>query len=458
MIYIKIAFRNLWKNKKRTLLIGLTLVISCTFLLMSYAIGNGIGRQILERYRGFQSGDVTAVWDSVKEIDVSDPSRLYFSEYDLKKDTENRAAIGRMDEFLARNQAQLAGVYKTVSGNGMLDTGKYASYSIIYGLAPDELAYLQREKLFELVAGDVPFGYEYGVCLSDEMAHKYGVRLGDWVILDSDTAQGYVNTLDYQVVGFYKSSSEYDSIYVYMARENALELFDQSPEYFKVTRIYLKNPAHAEEFTRRLDAYLTEKSSVLRAESISYNSQFFSTIAGFQKQLFSFFVVFILFIIAIGIRSAVRMSLFERMREFGTLRAMGFNRRQNFLIVFYEIFLLSLMALAIAFVLNLVLVLLLSRTGIHIGKGAIAYALGGESIYPVFVFGDMVQPLVIITLFSLFAPLKPGLRLCYQRITDLLAQDQKPISALGCMLRNAFSKKRSGKSHPSISLPEVTGK
>lgn len=510
MVYLKIALRNLLKNKKRTILIGLTLIISCTFLLMSYAIGNGIGKQIMQKFRTAQSGDIAVVWQKVKDLDVSDPSRLFYSEYDIKQDKENKAAIQRLNTFLKAHAEDIEVCFQPASGSGMLDTGRYASYSIIQGVTPEELAYLQKNRQFELVAGDTPFDYEYGICVSEDMASKYGVRLGDWVILDSDTARGFVNTLDYQVVGFYKSSSDYDSVYVYMPRENALELLDQDPEYFKVTRIYLKKPAKADEFAKKLDNYLTNQtnpanepttqnesennqlnpgtnstgldsnsvnlthnstghdsnsvnqapnstgldsnpinqtsnttsSGILRAESINFSAKFFSTIADFQKNIFSSFVIFILFIIAIGIRSAVGMNLFERMREFGTLRAIGFNRKQSFYIIFLEIFLLALTALATALMVTLALVLILRHTGIHIGKGAIAYALGGENIYPVFVLRDTLMPLLVITLFSLFAPLKPGLRLCQQKITDLLAQDQKPLSAILSIYKSTIQNRK----------------
>jgi hypothetical protein len=65
-VFIKIAVGNILKNKKRTLLIGLTLVISCILLLLSFSIGNGIRRQVLDKYRYSQSGDVSVVWSNVR--------------------------------------------------------------------------------------------------------------------------------------------------------------------------------------------------------------------------------------------------------------------------------------------------------------------------------------------------------------------------------------------------------
>lgn len=434
-IYFKIAIRNILKNKKRTALIGLTLVISCLLLLFSFSVGNGIQSQILGKYRDFQSGDVSVVWENVKKIDNSDPSRLFFSAFDFKRDKENRQAIGRLDEFIKTNDSRISKVFKSVSGYGTMDTGRFAAYSIVFGLSKEEAGYLQEKRILQLVEGGLPFLQDYGICISEAAAEKYKISVGDWVTVDSSTSSGYVNTMEYRVTGLYKSSSDFDSIYIYMNRDDALELFDQDPVYFQNARIYLKEPRDAGKFASELDAFLLAVSPVLRAESMEYSAEFYSMIAGFLKKLFTFFVVFILFIIAIGIRSMVRMNLFERMKEFGTLRAIGFNRSQSFLIIFLEILLMSLFFFGIAFAANLLLVLLLDRNGIYIGKGAVAYAMGGESIRPVFVFADTFTALAIMAGFSLFAPLKPGLRLCFQKITDMLAQNQKPISAIGSTIR-----------------------
>ena len=46
--------------------------------------------------------------------------------------------------------------------------------------------------------------------------------------------------------------------------------------------------------------------------------------------MFNVFIFFLLGMIAIGLRATVRMNLFEHMREFSTLRAVGYSRFQCF--------------------------------------------------------------------------------------------------------------------------------
>lgn len=442
VVLLKIAFRNILKNKKRALHIGLTLALSSTLLLFSFSIGNGIERQVIDKYRDFQSGDVTVLWSNVKKIDPSDPSRLFFSAFDMKNDNINREAIKRLDEFLGQNAGEIAYSFKSVRGNGTLDTGSYAAFSMIFGLSQDEMGYLTDKRVFQLVDGVSPYSGEYGISISDDAAKKYDISLGDWVTLDCTTARSFINTQEYRVTGFYRSSSDYDSIYIYMNRDDALELLDQDPEYFQAARLFLRNPADSVGFAERLDRRLTGAADVLRAEPMETSAGFYTMIAGFLKSLFTAFVMFIMLIIAVGIRSVVRMDLFERLKEFGTLRAMGFNRLQNLLIIFFEILMLSLVCFSTAFAANLGLVALLEKPGIYVGRGAVAYALGGEAIHPLFIPKDTLPAMMILLFFSIFAPLKPGLRLCRQQITDLLAQNQRPMSAITDMLRSAIGARR----------------
>lgn len=443
-VFFRIAWRNVLENRRKTMLIGITLFMSCVLLLFSFTLGNGIGEQILGQYRNFLAGDVSAVWENVKEYDVSDPSRIHFSEFDMKKDSENKKAMACLDAFLEARKDEVEDVYKMLKGNGTLDTGSYASYSIIVGLDQKEADFLVNRRIIRMLQGELPFRGEYGICISDITAQENGIRLGDWVTLDSKTPSGYVNTLEYQVVGFYESHSDFDSIYIYMTDRDFIELFDQPEGYFHSARIYLKDPGTADSFAEELDKALLETGSVLRAESINYSGDFYLMIAGFMKTLFTFFVIFILFIIAVGIRSVVRMNLFERIKEFGTLRAIGFNRIQNFTIIFLEILILAMMFFLLAIGFTIILVHFFGRTGIPIGKGAIAYILGGEKIYPKFIASDILPGLLIMACFSLFAPVKPALNLLYQSITNLLSQNQKPVSAIRCILRSLFLKRKTG--------------
>jgi ABC-type lipoprotein release transport system permease subunit len=443
-MWIVIAFRNMGKNKRRSMLIGAAICVSTVLLLMASAIGNGSGIQIMRHYKDFWSGDIVAAWKEVKQYSTSDPSRLYYSGFHMKEDKANREALQRLAGFLDARRDRIAMVLHSIKSPGTLDTGAFTAWIAVAGLEPEEYELLDRGRYLVLDEGESPFSREYGVCISRKIADDYGISIGDWPTIDVTTKDGYTNTFDYEVTGIYRNGSEFDGIYVYMSRENALALLDWDPSFSSTIRVFLKDPSESQEFADSLDAYLLESSDVLRAESFGYASHFYSLISVFVKSIFAFFVFFLLFVIALGIRSTVRMNLFERQAEFGTLRAIGFGRASAFAIVFFEIFMLGIAAGGAALALSGVLAIVFGLTGIPTGPGPLASVIGGEFIFPVLYPVDVAVAFFAIAVFSLFASLKPGLRLCYQKITDLLNQDQKALFAVVEFLKRITARHTKG--------------
>jgi putative ABC transport system permease protein len=207
-------------------------------------------------------------------------------------------------------------------------------------------------------------------------------------------------------------------------------------------RIYLKDPDTQGTFTRELNAALGRETKVLQALEGPEASSFFTRQAEFFKNIFTFFVIFLITIIGFGIRATVRMNLFERMSEFGTLRAIGYNRIQILFIIFCEIFLLALFALLCALVSSTVIVLIAGRTGIHVGSEAASYLFGGDYLYPIFKLKDVLFAFAVILVLSLMAPFKPAMKLSWQKISDILLkrQDRSPLTIM--MIRVFISRRK----------------
>ena len=441
---LRIALRNVLADRRRTGLIALSLFVSCFLLLVADGIGNGAGAQLLSRHRAVQSGDVVAYWRNVREeVDPSDPGRLLFSEFDGKKEAANRRAMAALEEFLRRSAGEIDAVYRPVRAFGTLDTGELAAYCMIYGASPAELSHLRRAKALELVDGSSLSEVELGAYISEETAEKNGIWVGDYVALDCATPFGLVNTMDFEVAGVYRNGAPWDNVTVYVAEGDARRLMEWDPAFFASARIYLKHPSGREEFARRLDDALTAAGGELRAEPSDVSTAFWVSFTSFMKSLFTFFVVFLLAVIAVGVRSTIRMNLFQRIQEFGTLRAVGFSKPQCLLIVFSEVFLVSVFTLATASAAAAALILVLGRTGIFVGAGPASYILGGQYVYPALRFTDLATAFAVVSAFALVAPLGPGLKLMRQTITDMLAKNQRRVSVLGFALGRLFARRKS---------------
>jgi putative ABC transport system permease protein len=311
----------------------------------------------------------------------------------------------------------------------------------VYGLSADEWQFLEPRKTVTLEQGAFQATPDSSVIVSRLIADAGHLGVGDWITLEVTTAYGVKNSLDYRISGIYRNGVPWNNDYIYMSAPDARLLYDFDPEDFDSMRIYLKDPNTRGAFTRDLNAAIGPARGVLQALEGPEGSSFFIRQADFFKNIFTFFVIFLIAIIGFGIRATVRMNLFERMSEFGTLRAIGYNRTRIFFIIFCEIFLLALFALTCAFISATALLLPIVRTGIHIRSESASYLFGGEYLYPIFKLKDVLLALAIILVLSLMAPFKPAMKLSWQKISDILLkrQDQSPLAIM--WLRNLISRR-----------------
>ncbi len=445
---VQIAFRNVIKNRKRSLFIGTAIFISCLILLISDAFGNGTAAAITNEYYYQQAGDVVLLWQKALEIPKDSPSRIYLSQFEAEKATENKRALAGASEFLRRHEPEIKNAFAVVRRSATVAMAEDNIDVNVYGLGRDEWLFLEPKKTVTLEEGAFEAAPDSSVAVSRLIADAGNLKVGDWITLEVTTAYGVKNSLDYRISGIYKNGVPWNNDYIYMSAADARLLYDFDPEDFDSMRIYLDDPAARGAFARDLNASPGLESRVLQALEGPEASSFFTRQAEFFKTIFTFFVIFLIAIIGFGIRATVRMNLFERMGEFGTLRAMGCNRIQIFFIISCEIFLLALFALLCAAAISTVILLLVSRTGIHVGSGAASYLFGGEYLYPLFKLKDALLALGIILILSLMAPFKPAMKLSWQKISDVLRkrQERSPLTIM--LLRNISRRMRSPAKDP----------
>lgn len=437
----KIAFRHMLLHRRRSVLTGLAVFIPSFLLFFSGSAMNGIERQVLKKYVNLQTGEIAVIWENLKKVSNADPARFInvtqTNSFDATKDRQNRLAMARLRGYLDGHREEIGAFFPTIRRNAQLVSPRdLDSLFLVYALTPESSAFLLETRTLEMVEGSLLAATDRTVCLSQEKAEQHNLRLGDCLTIEATTPYGAKNSLDFIVGGIYANGAAYDNWYGFVAEREARELLDYDPGYFDLARIHLKNGADARRFARALDRHLLIGNRTLRAESFDEASVTYMNSARSMRSIFILFMVFLLIVIAIGLRSTVRLGLFQRMREFGTLRAVGYGKGQSFTLIFLEFFFLALIALAGAFILTGILVAIIGRTGVHIGSGPQTYFFGGESFYPEIRIGDLVNGFLVILLFSLVSTVNPGLKLSCQKIPDLLAKKPRPVSLWRLMARS----------------------
>jgi ABC-type antimicrobial peptide transport system permease subunit len=139
---------------------------------------------------------------------------------------------------------------------------------------------------------------------------------------------------------------------------------------------------------------------------------------------FFYIIVLILFVvISVGILNTVMMSVFERVREFGVMMALGTKPRQVVRLVVRESAVLALFGAALGALLGSASTIFFARTGIDLsGYAAGASALGITTtvIHPVLTSRNLIWSDLSVVVVVLLVALYPAIK----------AASLKPVEAI----------------------------
>lgn len=427
-VVIKIALRNILKNKRRNILLLLIIGLSSMVLFITSSLMNGVYEQALRGYVNLQSGHVAVEWESTRDKGSKSAGKfLIDSTLDKNKMDENKEAIHILNKFIEKHKNEIQYTFYEIRRNGTLtyydEKGNSGANSIIlYSVNEENVKYLFDTKTLSMREGVMPKKGEYTIAISADNSDKYNIHVGDTVKIEISTYKDTMETRKMVVSGIYNNGAGYDNLYGFISEDCAHEFMMYPDEIFDVCRIYLENMNDDEKIANKLNQKLQSRSDVLLAETYDKASTFYTSISTNLKFFFVIFDVVLLILIAIGMQSTLKLNLYQRMKEFGTLRAIGYSKWKCFSIVFFEVFVMGFMAWFIALLLSACIIIVINIKGIYVGSGAISYTLGGEYVHGIMKTRDIAFYFLIIMSFSYISVFIPAYKICYQTITDTLAK------------------------------------
>jgi len=309
MMHLKLAFRNLLRNKRRTTL-TLASIVSGVISLMVYAgfihyslwglrestIHSGLGHiQIVKNEHYFTSG-------------AFDPFG-----FSLDRATEITQQIRALPQV--RYVVPQSTFGSTI---GFKDkTGLVMVQAVPVNTPKDLLRFRRVIQGKDLSQSNTP-----EMVLGVGVAKRLGVTIGDQVTLLTATKGGGVNAMDVAVVGISKSGiREMDNIYGYIDWELASHfLFLDGPSVL----IGVLDQTEATNATlRQINAGLKQKGWVATARPWHQLADYYTQAAGFFYALMVVIKAIVVLVSVFAIINTVTMSVFERVREIGMLRIMG---------------------------------------------------------------------------------------------------------------------------------------
>lgn len=311
-------------------------------------------------------------------------------------------------------QSEVSDVMGRLEFSGLLNNG-HTDLSIIgEGIEPDREArlgsYIQITSGRQLADND-----RYGILLGEGVAHALRLAPGDRAALAVSTPEGAANVLDFDVVGVFRTfSKDYDARAVRIALPAAQELL--AIRGVNTLVVALKETNDTERVTEALRRELANAGVEIKTWK-ELDDFYDKTVQLYERQ-FGVLQFIILAMVLLSVANTVNMAVFERVGEFGTMRALGNRGVDVFLLVIAESLTLGFLGAAIGVVIGVSLALAISAVGIPMPPPPNANL--GYLAYIRIVPGIVALAFAVGALATLLAALVPAIRVARTPVASAL--------------------------------------
>ena len=390
---IKLAYRNIFRQRRRSLLTGLSMCGGYMLFVFSTSLLEGSWNNILNI---FLLDHVSHI--QIHKDDYADKPRIY-------KTINERAPL---EDTLA-GEKDVVSFAPRIYSSSLAYAGDKTYPARVIGIDPvmeptvSRIADKVSEGQFFSAAPDSD-GY-YSTMIGRGLASSLDIGIGDELVLISQGADGSIANDIYLVSAIIGNRTSFDRMAVYLPLGTAqqfLALGDNVHEY----GVLVKDLPDNEQVATRLQQMLP---SVTVSPWQVVERTFYVTMQS-DKQGNHFMMGIIVFIVFIGVLNTVLMSVLERTREFGVLRAIGCRPGKLVILVLLETLMLAAMSMAVGAGLILPVVIWVTEVGFLIPEpvdmGGIEFQhMKGELTAYVF-----LMPMAFIFATAAVISLFPGIR------------------------------------------------
>ncbi len=389
---ITIAWRNLWRNKRRSLIVLSSVAVGVVAILLNDGLSIGMIRQMFENQIG------------------SNVSYMQIHRRGFHKNPLIQNAITHPDSVatILRQTPQVLRFSRRVVSFGLLSSARNSSGVMISGIEPDAESRV-TSIAGSLVEGHYLTGSPHEIVIGAKLAEKLGVSLGDKVVAMASTTSGSVGAEMFRIVGLYRTvSSEFDKAFIYIslpAAQHMLAMGSAVSEFATITT----NRDSIESVKAAVAARLGSSYEVL-----SYADLLPLMISQMQIYEQSMYIVYVIIGLAMifGIINTMLMSVFERIHEFGVLMAIGMKNRRLVGMILTEALLLGLCGAVLGLIIGLGIVIPLSHSGLDLSmfSESLTSFGTGSIIYPIVRSDAILQALFLIPMIAVLGALYPAFK------------------------------------------------
>lgn len=343
----KLALRNVFRQRVRTMVTLVTIAFGVSGLVLSGGFVQDVFIQLGEAIIQSETGHVQVFREGFREKGSRQPERYLMA--DPGAEAARIAALPEVNQVSSR-----------LSFSGLLNNGRRDLAIIGEGVEPGKEARLGT--FLRVIAGRPLLDTDtFGVTVGQGVAQALGLGVGDQVTLVANTVDGGLNTLDVEIVGIFQSfSRDFDARAIRTPIVAAQELMATPGANLLVVSLHRTNDTDAA--LAAIQALLP--AGQLEAQSWKQLSDFYEKTLLLYERQFGVLQLIVLIMVVLAVANTINMSAFERLGEFGTMRALGNTRGQIFRLILIENALLGVIGATLGISVGMLLAVIISAIGI----------------------------------------------------------------------------------------------
>ena len=387
---IEVSWRNLWRNPTRTnvTIVAVALCISILIIFQSMIIGL-IDKAV------FTTTNLV-----VGEVQIHAESYLDDrSLYKYLKNTKKIKSIAKKNNI---------GLVERSYGYGLISSGTKSAGTQFWGVEPElELKYFDFAKHIDQ-GGFLNNSSSNKIVLGNKLALSLAAEVGSELVVFVQGADGSLGNELFYVSGILKNVADnIDRSAAIILKDDFNILFSADNMIHEIA-LNSKGNFTAEEIQNLISAEIKNVEIDTWKQLMPTISLMTEKMSVFMRVLFSS-----IFTIAagLGVMNTMIMSTYDRMREFGIIRAIGGTPFRIIKQVSLEAIILTFIASIIGTILGLSVALYFQKFGFDVsGKGNLSF--GGVVMDPIWKgsvsVGIVILPLILMFLVSVFSSLYPA--------------------------------------------------
>lgn len=303
-----LALRNIFRNKRRTAITFMAIISGMTGLIVFGGFIEFAFLGLRESTIRTELGHIQIYKKGYSEKGVADPAKYLIDDVEAVK-----KAISVMPDMSI--------VTSRLTFSGLISTGEKTLTCKGIGVDPEKE---EEMSSFEtIVDGEqlTPEATDGGV-VGNELMKGLGAKVGDYLTILTSTADGGINAMEFKVVGVAQTGSQdFDSVFVKLPIKLVQRLLN-TDKAEKII-VLLKDTDELSKAVPVLENAIKTNNLPLEFKVWSDLAGFYHKVVALYKGMFGAIKVIIGVIVLFSIANTMSMSVFERTREIGTLRAIG---------------------------------------------------------------------------------------------------------------------------------------